>query len=57
MHPQGIIQWGEVFAGLKAIDYRGTFLFEDGRGENPEEWVRLAAEFPQNFAARYVPLK
>ena len=27
------------FAGLKAIDYRGVFLFEDGRGENPDEWT------------------
>jgi len=53
MHPDGIIEWGEVFAGLKAIDYRGIFLFEDGRGENPEEWVRLAATFPQNFVSRY----
>ncbi len=53
MHPDGIIEWGEVFAALKAIDYRGVFLFEDGRGENPEQWVRLAGEFPKNFAARY----
>jgi len=53
LHPKGIIRWNEVFAGLKAIDYRGVFLFEDGRGENPEEWTKLAAEFPKNFAARY----
>jgi len=55
MHPDGIIEWGEVFAGLKAINYRGVFLFEDGRGENPQEWTRLAAEFPRNFTARYGP--
>jgi hypothetical protein len=42
-----------VFAGLRAIDYRGVLLFEDGRGENPKEWTRLAAEFPRNFVARY----
>ena len=53
MHPDGIVEWGEVFAALKAIDYRGTFLFEDGRGENPEQWVRLAGAFPRNFVARY----
>jgi sugar phosphate isomerase/epimerase len=53
MHPDGIIEWGEVFAAIKAIDYRGFFLFEDGRGENPEQWVRLAAAFPKNFVARY----
>lgn len=53
MHPEGIICWDEVFAGLKAIDYRGVFLFEDGRGENPDEWTRLAGEFPRNFVTRY----
>lgn len=42
-----------VFAGLKAIDYRDIFLFEDGRGENPDEWIRLAAEFPRSFVARW----
>ncbi|MHC4702710.1 MAG: sugar phosphate isomerase/epimerase family protein [Planctomycetota bacterium] len=55
MHPDGIIEWGEVFSGLEAIDYRGIFLFEDGRGENPEQWVRLAGDFPDNFASRYGP--
>ena len=53
MHPDGIIEWGEVFAALKTINYRGVFLFEDGRGEEPEQWVRLAAAFPKNFVARY----
>ena len=53
MHPNGTIEWGEVFAALKAIDYRGVFLFEDGRGKNPEQWVRLAAAFPKNFVAHY----
>ncbi|MHC4628050.1 MAG: sugar phosphate isomerase/epimerase family protein [Planctomycetota bacterium] len=53
MHPDGIIEWREVFAALKAINYRGIFLFEDGRGENPEQWVRLAGGFPKNFVARY----
>jgi sugar phosphate isomerase/epimerase len=53
MHPEGIICWDEAFAGLKAIDYRGVFLFEDGRGENPDEWTRLAGEFPRNFVTRY----
>ena len=53
LHPDGIIRWDEVFAGLRAVDYRGIFLFEDGRGENPDEWAKLAAEFPKNFVARY----
>ena len=48
-----LIRWDELFAGLKAIDYPGVFLFEDGRGENPDEWTKLAAEFPTNLAAKY----
>jgi len=53
MHPDGIIEWGEVFAAIKAINYRGVFLFEDGRGEEPEQWIRQTAAFPKNFIARY----
>jgi len=53
MHRDGIIEWDEVFTALKAIDYRGVFLFEDGRGEEPEQWIRHAAAFPKNFIARY----
>ena len=53
MHRDGIIEWGEVFTALRAIDYRGVFLFEDGRGEEPEQWIGLAAEFAKNFIARY----
>jgi len=49
MHPEGIIEWGEVFAALKVNKYRGVFLFEDGRGEEPKEWIQLAASFPKNF--------
>jgi hypothetical protein len=39
-------------AGIRHIELT-MFLFEDGRGENPEQWVRLAGEFPANFVARY----
>jgi len=53
LHEDGIVEWGEVVAGLKEIGYRGTLVFEDGRGENPEEWVRATGEFPGKFAARY----
>lgn len=55
LHPNGIIEWGDVFTALKDINYRGVFLFEDGRGEEPEQWIRLAAAFPRNFVARYGP--
>lgn len=53
MHKDGLIKWGEVFAALKEIDYTGELLFEDGRGENPEEWVQMTAEFPETFIQRY----
>jgi len=53
MHKDGIIKWGEVFAALKDIGYTRELLFEDGRGENPEEWLRMTAEFPQNFIRDY----
>lgn len=55
MHPDEIIEWGEVFVALKAIDYKGVFLLEDGRGENPEQWTRLTKTFTENFVARYGP--
>jgi len=53
LHEDGVIEWGEVFAGLKDIGYRGELMFEDGRGENPEEWIRLTAAFPRAFLQRY----
>ena len=53
LHKDGIIRWSEVLAALGEIDYRGTLLFEDGRGENPEEWLRMTAEFPRAFVGRY----
>ena len=53
LHPDGIIQWGELFAALREIDYRGMLMFEDGRGEEPERWTRMTAEFPRRFVERY----
>ena len=53
LHEDGIIAWGEVFAGLKDAGYRGALVFEDGRGENPEEWVQATGAFPAKFVARY----
>jgi sugar phosphate isomerase/epimerase len=53
MHKDGIIEWGEVFAALKDVGYKGELLFEDGRGENPEEWAQMTAAFPKNFVRRY----
>lgn len=53
LHPDGTIEWGEVLAGLRDIGYTGELVFEDGRGEDPEEWIRHTAEFPQAFVGRY----
>lgn len=53
LHERGIIAWGEVFAALRDIDYRGELLFEDGRGEDPEEWSQMTGAFPESFVARY----
>jgi sugar phosphate isomerase/epimerase len=53
MHRKGLIRWGGVFQGFYEIDYDGRFVFEDGRGEDPEEWVRHAATFPKRFRDRY----
>ena len=53
LHEDGIIEWGEIFAALKDIDYKGELVFEDGRGENPSEWIRMTAAFPQAFVQRY----
>ena len=52
MHKDGIIRWVEVFEGLQAIGYNGHFVFEDGRGEDPEDWIEHAARFPERFVAR-----
>jgi sugar phosphate isomerase/epimerase len=53
LHNSGIVEWGEVFAALRDIGYRGELIFEDGRGENPEEWVKMTGTFPRIFVQRY----
>lgn len=53
LRKHGIVEWGEVFAALKDVGYRGELIFEDGRGKNPEEWIRMTGAFPQAFAQRY----
>ena len=53
LHPDGMIEWGEVFAALQEMGYSGELVFEDGRGEDPEEWTRLTAAFPQAFVRKY----
>ena len=53
MSEGGIIAWDEVLNGLKDIGYEGNLIFEDGRGENPEEWIAYTASFPERFVERY----
>lgn len=53
LHDKGIIEWGEIFAALAEIGYSGELVFEDGRGENPQEWIRATAAFPHAFIQRY----
>jgi sugar phosphate isomerase/epimerase len=53
LHKDGLIEWGEVFAGLRDAGYQGVLLFEDGRGENPAEWVQAVGAFPRAFVERY----
>lgn len=53
MHKNGTIEWGEVFAALEDVQYAGDFVFEDGRGEDPDEWIQHTADFPMNFIERY----
>lgn len=55
MHKDGIIEWGEVFAGIRDTGYSGSFVFEDGRGEDPLDWIAHTAAFPQRFIGRYGP--
>ena len=57
----GNIHWGEVFAALKDIDYKGTFMFEVGPFRKkyingnipPEEVLRKVAAFPVKYVERY----
>ena len=53
LHKNGLIEWGEVFAALKDINYTGDFVFEDGRGEDSDEWIQHTVDFPETFAAKY----
>ena len=55
----GGLQWGEVFAGLKDIDYQGVLMFEAylpprQRELSPEYVLGKVASFPEAFVERYV---
>jgi sugar phosphate isomerase/epimerase len=55
---EGDLQWDEVFAALRDIDYQGLFMFEalfPARGPElaPEYVMRKTAEFPEEFVRRY----
>ena len=53
LHPDGIVEWEALFDGLRDLGYSGELVFEDGRGEDPETWVRMTGEFPESFVAQY----
>ena len=55
----GSIQWAEVFAAFKDIDYQGVLMFEAAwgpvRGEvSPDYVLDKVASFPEAFVERYV---
>ena len=55
----GVIQWGEVFAAFRDIEYQGMFTFEairEGAEKGkyaPEYILSKTAEFPEAFVRRY----
>ena len=56
----GLIEWGELFAGLADIDYDGAFMFESVPAipNDPAAFdaaVASIATFPDEFARRYGP--
>ena len=55
----GSIEWGEVFAAFKDIDYQGVFMFEalyppEKRELSPDYVLGKVASFPEGFVERYV---
>ena len=55
----GIIEWGEVFAAFKDIDYQGALMFESvfppGKQElSPDYVLGKIGSFPEEFVDRYV---
>lgn len=57
-HNGGLIEWGELFAGLADIDYAGAFMFESVpalRNDRAafDDNLRRIATFPAEFVRRY----
>ena len=48
----GNIEWGEVFAALKDIDYKGELMFEVSQA-TADDVLRKTAAFPKTFVERY----
>ena len=53
LHDDGLIKWDDVLAGLDDAGYTGDLVFEDGRGEDSEDWVNHVATFPQRYEEKY----
>ena len=55
---EGKIEWGEIFAAFRKIDYQGVFMFEAAypahpRQPHPEYVLARTAAFPKAFVERY----
>ncbi|MAE65969.1 MAG: hypothetical protein CMJ18_16990 [Phycisphaeraceae bacterium] len=55
---EGTIEWGEVFAAFREMDYRGLFMFEAAYPAHPrkpdaEYVLARTAAFPRGFVERY----
>lgn len=55
---EGKIEWGEIFAAFREMDYHGVFMFEAAypaqpREPHPEYVLAKTAAFPKAFVKRY----
>ena len=53
LHDDGLIHWDDVVTGLHDAGYTGDLVFEDGRGEDPDDWVSHVATFSKRYEERY----
>ena len=49
----GTVEWGEIFAALRDIDYAGEYMFEAVGRISLDDVLRKTAAFPKEFIKRY----
>ena len=49
----GTVEWGEIFAALRDIDYAGEYMFEAVARVSLEDTLAKTAAFPAGFVERY----